>query len=136
MGLRRFYTVVHFHEPASLAMIRPLRLLIALVFLAVGAGLGALNPASVTVDLGIVRFEAALGVILLSALFCGVVLGGLALTVSVVIPMRHRLRRDRIAAAQTATNPAKSSGAATQSGAPPSTEHVTEPRGIEHGIHQ
>jgi lipopolysaccharide assembly protein A len=117
-------------------MIRPLRLLIALVFLAAGAGLGALNPAPVTVDLGIVRFEAALGVILLGALLCGVVLGGLALTVSVVLPMRQRLRRERIAASLTATNPAKASGAATQSGAPLSTEHVTEPGGIEHGIHQ
>jgi putative membrane protein len=117
-------------------MIRPLRILIALACLAAGAALGALNPEPVTVDVGVLRFEAALGVILLGVLLLGVVLGGLALTVSVVLPMRHRQRRERAAAA------ARTSAAATSASepaAPPVVAYSTdaypiESGNIEHGI--
>lgn len=76
-------------------MIRPIRALLAIAFLAGGAGLGALNPTLVAVDLGVMRFDAALGVVMLAALLLGVLLGGAALTISVILPMRHRLRRAR-----------------------------------------
>ena len=86
-------------------MTRLLRPLLILVFLALGAGLGALNATPVQVDLGALRFEAALGLALLASLLVGVLLGGLALTMSVVLPMRRRWRRecDALRAARAAT---------------------------------
>ena len=72
---------------------RPLRAFIALLFLALGVVVGALNPGMAVVDLGVWRLEAALGVLLLGALLCGVLLGGLAMVVAVVLPLRRELRR-------------------------------------------
>lgn len=77
----------------DLPTMRPLRMLIALVFLAVGLVLGVLNAESATVDLGIVEVEAGLGVILLCTLLAGVLAGGLAIVASVVLPLRRALRR-------------------------------------------
>lgn len=74
---------------------RPLRALIAIVFLALGIVLGALNPQSASVDLGVVQVKAGLGVILLCTLLAGVLAGGLSMVVSVVLPMRRELRRMR-----------------------------------------
>jgi lipopolysaccharide assembly protein A len=74
---------------------RPLRALLAVLFLIVGVVLGALNPASATVDLGLFHLRAGLGVILLCTLLAGVLLGGLAITASVVLPLRRELRRGR-----------------------------------------
>lgn len=88
---------------------RPLRLLIAAIFLAAGVVLGALNAQPVTVDLGMIRVDAPLGVAILVALLIGVLAGGLALTASVVLPMRRRWRRERRLAAtgaESATPPA------------------------------
>lgn len=72
---------------------RPLRLLIAIVFLAVGLVLGVLNAEAVTVDLGVVEVKAGLGVILLCTLLAGVLVGALAIVASVVLPLRGALRR-------------------------------------------
>jgi uncharacterized integral membrane protein len=72
---------------------RPLRLLIAIVFLAVGLVLGVLNAEPATVDLGVVEIKAGLGVILLCSLLAGVLAGGLAIVASMVLPMRRALRR-------------------------------------------
>lgn len=72
---------------------RPLRLLIAIVFLAVGLVLGVLNADPVTVDLGVVEVKAGLGVILLCTLLAGVLVGALAIVASVVLPLRGTLRR-------------------------------------------
>ncbi len=72
---------------------RPLRLLIAIVFLAVGLVLGVLNAEPVAVDLGVVGVKAGLGVILLCTLLAGVLVGALAIVVSVVLPLRGTLRR-------------------------------------------
>jgi putative membrane protein len=74
---------------------RPLRALAALLFLIAGIVLGALNPESTSVDLGMLRIEAGLGVVLLSALLIGVLIGGLAITFSVVLPLRRESRRNR-----------------------------------------
>ncbi len=119
-------------------MIRPLRTLLAVAFLAAGAVLGALNPTPVTVDLGLLRFEAALGVIMLGLLLLGVLLGGLALTVSVVLRMRHRQRRERQSAAQSAMPAAiQTPSQTTTTAAIRSTEiRSIEPGGVEHGLHQ
>jgi uncharacterized integral membrane protein len=72
---------------------RPIRLLVAILFLAVGLALGALNPQPVVLDLGIASWHATLGVGVLAALLVGVMAGGLAVTASVVLPLRQRLRK-------------------------------------------
>jgi uncharacterized integral membrane protein len=72
-------------------MSRFLRPLLVCVFLALGAGLGALNAAPVAVDLAVLRFESPLGLLMLGSLLAGVLL---ALTVSVVLPMRRRWRSE------------------------------------------
>jgi lipopolysaccharide assembly protein A len=113
-------------------MIRPIRTVLAIAFLAAGAALGALNPVPVSVDLGVVRFEAALGVVMLVALLLGVLIGGLALTVSVVLPMRHRSRRDRKSDAQAIT-PSLSKGQAVVR---PEGLRSTAPGDVEHELRQ
>jgi hypothetical protein len=82
---------------------RFLRALFALAFLAAGVTLGVLNAGIATVDLGVVRLHAGLGVILLCTLLLGVLLGGLAIVVSVVLPLR-RAQRTAPAAAPAATS--------------------------------
>ena len=72
---------------------RPIRLLVAILFLAVGLALGALNPQPVVLDLGIASWHATLGVGVLAALLVGVMAGGLVVTASVVLPLRQRLRK-------------------------------------------
>lgn len=83
----------HFGEPPH--PMRPLRALAAFLFLIAGVVLGALNPTPVMVDLGLVHLRAGLGVILLCALLVGVLVCGLAMTASVVLPLRRELRRRR-----------------------------------------
>ncbi len=72
---------------------RLFRLLIALACLAAGIAVGGLNTQAVRIDLGFVQLPTSLGVAVLVALLLGVVIGGLALTASVVLPLRQRLRR-------------------------------------------
>ena len=74
-------------------MVKPLRLIVAVACLAAGVIVGALNPQPAVLDLGFTRAATSLGVIVLVALLVGVVLGGLALAASVVLPLRQRLRR-------------------------------------------
>ena len=78
---------------------RLIRLLVAVLFLAVGLTLGALNPQPVVLDLGIASWHATLGVGVLAALLAGVIAGGLVVTASVVLPLRQRLRKALAAAA-------------------------------------
>ena len=72
---------------------RLIRLLIALLCLAVGLVVGALNHQPVVIDLGFNTLHATLGVSVLVALLLGALIGGLAVTASVVLPLRQRLRR-------------------------------------------
>ncbi|GAA5073077.1 lipopolysaccharide assembly protein LapA domain-containing protein [Lysobacter panacisoli] len=72
---------------------RLLRFLIAIACLSAGAIIGALNRAPVMVDLGFARMPSNLGVSLLVALLLGVLVGGLAISASVVLPLRRRLAR-------------------------------------------
>jgi len=71
---------------------RVLRLLVACLFLAAGALLGALNPQPVSIDLGPVSLQAGLGTSLLGAMLVGVAACGLLLSAVVILPMRLRLR--------------------------------------------
>src|SRR5690606_36469253 len=68
---------------------RLLRILSAVVFIALGIALGALNPQTVVLDLGITTLHAGLGVVLLTALLLGAILGGLALALGVITPLRR-----------------------------------------------
>lgn len=72
---------------------RLIRLLVAFACLAVGAVIGALNRQLVSVDLGVIHMPTNLGVALIVALLLGVLLGGLAISTSVVLPLRRRLAR-------------------------------------------
>lgn len=72
---------------------RLIRLLIAIACLVAGIAVGALNPQPVALDLGLTTLRAGLGVTVLVALLTGVIVGGLILTASVVLPLRQRLRR-------------------------------------------
>ncbi len=74
---------------------RLLRALIALLCLSFGLVLGVLNADPATVDLGLVEVRAGLGVILLCTLLVGVLLGGLAIAVSVALPLRRELSSAR-----------------------------------------
>ena len=70
---------------------RLIRFLIAFACMAIGAVVGALNIQPATVDFGIVSVPTTLGVALIAALLLGVVVGGLAITASLVLPLRRRL---------------------------------------------
>lgn len=72
---------------------RFIRFLIAFACLSVGAIVGALNIQSASIDFGIAVVPTTLGVALIVALLLGVALGGLAVTASLVLPLRRRLAR-------------------------------------------
>lgn len=72
---------------------RVLRLLVACLFLAAGALLGALNSQTVTIDFGPASLQAGLGASLLGAMLVGVAACGLLLSALVILPLRMRLRR-------------------------------------------
>ncbi|MDH5821471.1 lipopolysaccharide assembly protein LapA domain-containing protein [Luteimonas sp. RD2P54] len=89
---------------------RPLRFLVALLCIAAGVLIGALNPQAIALDLGFVVLHATLGVALLVALLCGVLVGGMILTVSVVLPLRQRLRRAQAPPPRTVAPPGADPG--------------------------
>ena len=75
---------------------RLIRFLIALLCIAAGVVVGALNPQPVPLDFGFITLHGTLGVSLLMALLVGVIAGGLMLAASVVLPLRQQLRRARM----------------------------------------
>jgi uncharacterized integral membrane protein len=90
-------------------MYRLLFILIALLAVAIGLLLGTLNADPVTVDLLWVQLEWPLGLVLVSSLALGVVLGVCATWVLQVWPARmaaRRARRDAEAASITPPSPA------------------------------
>ena len=70
-----------------------IRLLIAFACIALGAIVGALNRQAAVIDLGGAQISTTLGVAVLVALLVGVLLGGLAISASIVWPLRRRLAR-------------------------------------------
>ena len=78
---------------------RLLRILIALLFVALGAAIGGLNPQRIALDLGFATVDSSLGVLVLSALLAGAVAGGLILSLGVIVPLRRKLERLRRQAA-------------------------------------
>ena len=73
---------------------RLVRWLIAVLCLAAGAIVGALNAQAVSLDLGFTVLHATLGVCVLVAFLAGVVVGGLVAVASLAGP----LRRNRVGA--------------------------------------
>lgn len=84
---------------------RLIRLLAAIACLVVGIAVGALNPQPIALDLGFTTLRASLGVTVLVALLAGVIVGGVILTVSTVLPLRQRLRRATSSKSVVATPP-------------------------------
>src|SRR3546814_15140782 len=74
---------------------RLIRFLIALLCIAAGVVVGALNPQPVSLDLGFTTLRGTLGVSMLIALLVGAIACGLVLAASVVVPLRQQLRRER-----------------------------------------
>jgi len=72
---------------------RVIRYLFAFACLALGAIVGALNRQPVSIDLGFAHLPSNLGIALLVALLIGVLAGGLAISASLVLPLRRRLAR-------------------------------------------
>lgn len=74
---------------------RVIRFLVAVVCLAFGAVLGALNRQAVSIDVGFGHVASNLGIVMLGCLLIGVIVGGLAISASVVWPLRRRLANAR-----------------------------------------
>jgi putative membrane protein len=72
---------------------RLIRFLVAFACLALGAVVGALNRGLINIDLGFTTITTNLGVALIVALLIGVLIGGLAISASLVLPLRRRLAR-------------------------------------------
>ncbi|MGH8083805.1 MAG: lipopolysaccharide assembly protein LapA domain-containing protein [Lysobacter sp.] len=72
---------------------RLIRFLVAFACLALGAVVGALNRQLISIDLGVVHVPTNLGVALIVSLLIGVLIGGLAISASLVLPLRRRLAR-------------------------------------------
>lgn len=72
---------------------RLIKSLIALCFITVGVVFGALNKLPVHIDLWFAAIDARLGLILLTVLLLGALIGGLVVTAGVVWPLRRRLHR-------------------------------------------
>lgn len=70
---------------------RFIRFLVALACLLAGAALGALNRDPVSIDLGVVAIATSTGVALLTAVLIGVLVAGLVVSASVVLPLKRRL---------------------------------------------
>ena len=74
---------------------RLLQLLIAVLFVAAGVVVGALNPQPMSLDFYYRHVDVGVGVAMLCAVLVGALLGGLAVTIGVVWPLQRRLRRAR-----------------------------------------
>lgn len=72
---------------------RVIRFLIAFACLALGAVIGALNRQPVSIDVGFSHIASNLGIVMLACLLIGVLIGGLAISASLVLPLRRRLAR-------------------------------------------
>lgn len=84
---------------------RLIKSLIALCFVVLGVIFGALNKQRVHVDLWFDTMDARLGLVLLSVLLLGALIGGLVVMASIVWPMRRRLHRSSGQPGRSASGP-------------------------------
>ncbi len=68
-----------------------IRIILAAIFVGLGVAVSAMNTEAVRIDLYFLSFESSLGLALLIALASGAVLGGLALAIGILAPLRRRL---------------------------------------------
>lgn len=89
---------------------RLLFILLCLLMLSAGLLFGGLNAEPIAVDFHFIRFDAVRsGVALLLAALIGALLAGMALSLSVILPLQRRLRRAYRAAAPRASEPVEAS---------------------------
>ncbi|HTA65918.1 MAG TPA: lipopolysaccharide assembly protein LapA domain-containing protein [Xanthomonadaceae bacterium] len=90
-----------------------LQILMAVLFVAAGVLFGAFNPQAVAIDFHAFQVPASLGVALLMALLLGAALGGVAVMVGIVWPLRRRVRKlaREAASAQSSGQPHSTSSA-------------------------
>jgi putative membrane protein len=89
---------------------RVLFILLCLSMLSAGLLFGGLNAEPIAIDFYFIRFDAVRsGVALLLAALIGALLAGLALSLSVIVPLQRRLRRAYRAAAPRSGVPADAS---------------------------
>ena len=69
------------------------QILLAIVFVAAGVLFGAFNAQPVHIDFHAFVLTTSLGVGLLGAMFVGAALGGIAVTIGIVWPLRMRVRK-------------------------------------------
>ena len=69
------------------------RLIIALVFLAIGLLVGVLNTQPITLKLLFTQIETSSGVAIILSLLAGVVIGGLIALATLVWPLYTKLRK-------------------------------------------
>ena len=86
-----------------------LRLLIALVFLAAGLVVGVLNTQPVRVNFLFTEFATSSGAAIIVSLLAGVIIGGLIILATLVLPLYAKLRKANKGAAQ-AIPPASGAG--------------------------
>ncbi len=86
-----------------------LRLLIALVFLAAGLVVGVLNTQPVRVNFLFTEFATSSGAAIIVSLLAGVIIGGLIILATLVLPLYAQLRKANKGAAQ--PTPPASTGA-------------------------
>jgi len=70
-----------------------LRLLVALVFLALGLVIGVLNTDPITVDFLFTEFPTSSGAAIIVSLLAGVIIGGLIVLATLVLPLYGKLRK-------------------------------------------
>ncbi len=92
-------------------MYRILFIMVTVLAVALGLLIGTLNSETTTVDLLWVQLDWPLGLLLLTALAIGLILGLLLTWLFSVLPMRARLRRLNSASQQNASGPAKTTHA-------------------------
>jgi hypothetical protein len=81
---------------------RVIRLLLALASIGLGVAIGALNPQAITLDLGVVDVHTTLGVLVLSTLLLGALVGGMMEVASVMLTLRNGVSHARSVANHTA----------------------------------
>ena len=97
---------------------RLIKSLIALCFVVLGVIFGALNKQRVHVDLWFDSMDGRLGLILLSVLLLGALIGGLAVMAGVVWPMRRRLQAGQDSVARPGSGPVDAEPFASRDTAP------------------
>lgn len=86
------------------------RLIVALVFLAIGLLVGVLNTQPITLKLLFTQIETSSGVAIILSLLAGVIIGGLIALATLVWPLYSKLRKANKQAAITPSAPTLGAG--------------------------